>query len=290
MRVDPPHDEFGGLHRDLHALVDRRRALRVLGTFALGGIVSACTSGGQNEGAATTPTSSSGAATTAVETTVTGDDTSSLDDNESVAAGSAIPDETAGPFPADGTNGPDLLAVDGVVRADMTTSIGELSGTAEGVPMSFDLTVVDAATGKPVAGAALYLWHCTAGGRYSVYEVADQNYLRAIQATDDGGRLAFSSIFPGCYRGRWPHAHFEIFESLDAALDGAAALKTSQLALPEADSVTVYADRVYGESMSNLADLSLDSDNVFRDGWADQLAEMSGSPGEGYRASLLIRI
>lgn len=44
-----------------------------------------------------------------------------------------IVEETAGPFPGDGSNGPDVLSQSGVVRADIRSSFGELSGTAEGV-------------------------------------------------------------------------------------------------------------------------------------------------------------
>ena len=35
-----------------------------------------------------------------------------------------IPEETAGPYPGDGSNGPDVLAEDGIVRQDITSSFG----------------------------------------------------------------------------------------------------------------------------------------------------------------------
>ena len=34
-----------------------------------------------------------------------------------------IPEETAGPFPGDGSNGPDVLTESGVVRSDITTTL-----------------------------------------------------------------------------------------------------------------------------------------------------------------------
>jgi protocatechuate 3,4-dioxygenase beta subunit len=176
------------------------------------------------------------------------------------------------------------------VRSDITTSIGSLSGTADGVPLTVQLTVVNAADGSAVPGAAVYLWHCTADGAYSIYEMEDQNYLRGVQAADDAGRLSFTTVFPGCYAGRWPHAHFEVYDAVDGATAGLAAVKTSQLALPEADCAAVYADGRYGSSADNLGRLSLDTDNVFADGWTDQLATMSGSVEAGYVASLLVRI
>ena len=55
-------------------------------------------------------------------------------------------------------------------------------------------------------------------GLYSLYNrgATDQNYLRGVQASDADGKLSFTTIFPGCYRGRWPHIHFEIFRDLAA--------------------------------------------------------------------------
>lgn len=144
------------------------------------------------------------------------------DVSSTLAAGQEIPDETGGPYPADGTNGPNVLVETGIERNDITTSFGDLSGTAAGVPTRFDLQVIDADTGVPISGAAVYLWHCTAEGRYSIYEVTDQNYLRGIQATDADGVATFTSVYPGCYNGRWPHAHFEVYESIEAASTGSA--------------------------------------------------------------------
>jgi protocatechuate 3,4-dioxygenase beta subunit len=206
------------------------------------------------------------------------------------SAGAEIPDETAGPFPADGSNGPNVLTQEGVVRADLRESFGASTGTAPGVPTTVALTVVDAATGTPLAGAAVYAWHCTADGRYSVYQVTDQNYLRGVQTTDTAGKVSFTTVFPGCYQGRWPHVHFEVYPSLDDATSGSAAVKVSQLALPQADAEVVYAEGAYSGSAANLARLSLDTDNVFRDGWAEQLATVSGSVAGGYTTSLLVRV
>ena len=48
-------------------------------------------------------------------------------------------------------------------------------------------------------------------------DVADENYLRGVQETDADGSVQFTTIFPACYAGRWPHMHFEVYESLDSA-------------------------------------------------------------------------
>ena len=75
-----------------------------------------------------------------------------------------ITDQTAGPFPGDGSNGPDVLAESGIVRGDIRSSFGTASGIAEGVPMTLELTLTDIAVGTPFAGVAVYVWHCTREG------------------------------------------------------------------------------------------------------------------------------
>ncbi len=287
------HDDHGGLHRDIPALVDRRDMLRIMGGLSVAGLLAAC-----GVGTAPTTTQAAGVGTTSgggAPTTsdgVNGSTTTSVGDPTTSAAsvGEEIPDETAGPFPADGSNGPNALDDDGIVRSDLITSFGESSGTAEGVPITFNLSVVDASTGRAIPGVVIYIWHCTADGRYSIYEIEDQNYLRGVQAADDAGRIAFTSIFPGCYAGRWPHAHFEVYSTLEEATAGSAAIKTSQLALPQADCETVYADSRYGNSAQNLSRLSLETDGIFADGWTDQLATVTGSVADGYSAALLVRV
>jgi protocatechuate 3,4-dioxygenase beta subunit len=76
----------------------------------------------------------------------------------------AIPEETGGPFPADGSNGPDVLAQNGIVRRDIRSSFGQYSGTAVGVPLGVALTIVEAGSGEPIDGATVYLWHCDRDG------------------------------------------------------------------------------------------------------------------------------
>lgn len=265
-------EDFGGLVRD-SSMMTRRRAL---GIFGAAGLLAAC---GKTATSNTLENSVDSSSSSSIQAT-----------NVAPAAGAAIPSETQGPYPADGSNGPNVLTDKAIIRKDLTSSFGEMSGTAIGIPMKINLTVVDATSGAAIPGAAVYLWHCTADGRYSIYEVTDQNYLRGIQETDSAGRLTFETIFPGCYRGRWPHAHFEIFESTASANAGMNARKTSQLALPQADCAIAYSDATYGSSSSNLSQLSLQSDMVFADGWTDQLATVSGSASEGFVANLLVRV
>src|SRR5437764_381473 len=82
---------------------------------------------------------------------------------------------------------------------------------------------------------------------------ANQNYLRGVQQTASDGTVTFQTIFPGCYDGRWPHMHFEIYESVKAATSGGTKLKTTQLAMPEDACTVVYAGADgYESSVANL--------------------------------------
>lgn len=208
----------------------------------------------------------------------------------------AIPAETAGPYPADGSNASNqtlnVLTRSGIVRSDIRTSLGT-ANTAQGVPLTFVLTLVDASGAcAPLAGYALYAWHCDRDGNYSLYSsgVTDEDYLRGVQAADSSGALSFTSIFPGCYAGRWPHIHFEIYRSLDAATSASAVVHTSQLALPEAVCRAVYATEGYASSLRNLDQISLETDNIFRDGYSTQLATVTGDAQSGYTARLTVGV
>src|SRR5881394_3144052 len=189
---------------------------------------------------------------------------------------SVIPSETGGPYPGDGTNGPNVLTQSGIVRSDIRSSFGASGSTvAAGTPLSVTLQLVNASNScAPLAGYAIYLWHCNASGQYSMYSagVTGENFLRGVQVTDSAGKVTFTTIFPGCYSGRWPHIHFEIYASAAAAVSGQNAVKTTQLALPAAACQAVYsgAAALYPQSTANLAQISLASDNVFSDGVALQ--------------------
>lgn len=203
----------------------------------------------------------------------------------------AIPEETGGPYPADGTNGPNVLSASGVVRSDIRSSFGALSGTAAGVATTITLTILNAkASCAPLSGYAVYLWHCTVDGKYSLYTVEDQNYLRGVQETDANGQVTFTSIFPACYSGRWPHIHFEVYPSLAVATNHSAKIATSQLALPQATCNEVFATSGYENSVRNFQQVSLTSDMVFRDGVSSQLAMVTGNVNDGYFASLMFGI
>jgi protocatechuate 3,4-dioxygenase beta subunit len=278
---DPIDEDHRGLVYDVRTLIDRRRALGIFGGVALTSLLAAC----------------SAQPTDAVATPATADSATPSPSASATGAASApvqeVPDETGGPFPADGSNGVNVLDDSGIVRSDIRSSFGSQSTVADGVPLTIALTVRDAATGAALAGRGVYLWHCDRDGRYSLYSqgAESENYLRGVQETDAGGTVRFTSIYPACYSGRWPHIHFEVYDDLATAVASGPIVKTSQIALPAETNDLVYATSGYEQSVRNAQQVSLQSDNVFRDdGAIRQLATMSGSVAGGYSASLTIGV
>ncbi len=247
--------------------LDRRRVLGVLGLGAAGLTLAACSSEAEAESTASATTSSSL---------------------------SEIPDETAGPYPGDGSNGANVLTQSGVVRSDIRSSFGTSTTTAEGVPVALTLSIVDMLEGDvPFEGVAVYVWHCDRDGNYSLYSsgIENENYLRGVQVADANGEVTFTSIFPACYSGRWPHIHFEVYPDVDSITDATNAIATSQVALPEDVCDTVYATTGYEQSVTNLANVTLASDNVFSDdSAASQLATVTGDVTNGYQVSLTVGV
>lgn len=278
------HDDFGGIGRDLPKMIGRRRALWLVGS-GLGAVALASCGPSASKAVSSTTTGSAGGSPSSL--------VGAGSDLGTTANCSRIQSETAGPFPGDGTNGPDVLTQAGVVRRDITSSFGSMSGTAQGIPLTMRYKALDIANGcSSYVGAAMYAWHCTREGGYSLYSsgLKDQNFLRGVQSADDDGWITFQTIFPGCYDGRWPHVHFEVFPSLDKASNARNKIATSQLALPQDVCESVYATAGYESSKRNFASLSLPRDNVFRDGWETQLGIVSGDLSSGLTVSLNVPV
>lgn len=190
-----PHDDRHdrGLESDVQTLLDRRRILGLFGGLGATAALAACgadSTGGATSRSATSSSSSSSA-------------------SGSAASGSTpraeVPDETGGPYPGDGSNGPNVLDDSGIVRTDITSSYGSSTTKAQGVPLTIHLTVTDAGNGyAALSGAAVYLWHCDRDGRYSLYSqgVEGENYLRGVQATNDSGSGS-GLPWAAAIRGAW---------------------------------------------------------------------------------------
>lgn len=110
------HEHDRGLSYDFPVLA-RRRMIRLLAGASLVPLVG-CTADDD-------PASSSAAAS--------GTPSSDTAASSSASECATIPNETAGPYPADGSNGVNVLKESGVVRGDIRSSFGNSAGgTAEG--------------------------------------------------------------------------------------------------------------------------------------------------------------
>ncbi|WP_181274800.1 dioxygenase family protein [Brevibacterium oceani] len=265
--LDRPEDEVvdQGVSFDIRTLFSRRGVIGLVGAGV--GTVALAACGSSNS-------SSESGSTTSSDVT-------------------EIPDETNGPYPADGTNGPDILEESGIVRQDIRTNL-DGGDAVEGVALNFTLKVTDMVNdNKAFEGAAVYAWQCDAQGLYSMYSegVEDDTWLRGVQVADENGEVTFISIFPGCYTGRWPHIHFEVYPDVDSITDSENCICTSQMALPEEACNDVYALDAYDGSAKNLSGVTLDDDNVFGDdSGVNQMATLSGDVDSGYVASLNVAI
>jgi protocatechuate 3,4-dioxygenase beta subunit len=289
------HDDFSG--RGLS-----RRTLLSIGAAVIVGACAAESAKDEPESTSSSASTTDGAPTTdgvpttdasTSTTTVTAATDSTTATTETAAAScDLVPGETAGPFPGDGSNGPNALADPAVVRRNMANSFGDASGSAAGIPTVVRFRLTDLAEGcAAYPNAAIYAWHCDQEGRYSMYDLPDQNYLRAVQSADGNGVVEFDTVFPGCYPGRWPHIHFEVYATVDEALAGEGLLATSQIAIPQAACDLAYAADGYANSVSALSRLSLERDNVFGDdGAVRQIGTSTGDAARGFDIELAVSV
>jgi len=288
-----------GLEHDLRALVQqqqqRRQMLRWLGSMSTLAATATlplvgCGGGGDAGSTGTTTGTTTSTGSSSTDTT-----SSTSTGGTSVNTCSVAPEETAGPYPGDGSNTSNgatsnVLALASIVRSDIRSSIDGASGTAAGVPLvlTIQLTNTNAACAS-LEGYAIYLWHCNRDGKYSLYSsgVTDQNYLRGVQATDASGNVTFTTVFPGCYDGRMPHMHLEIYRSLTTATSFSNKLKTTQLAFPVSTCTEVYTNASgYSASLTNLGKISFATDNVFHDCVTLGLPTPSGRVAPGHTGPL----
>ena len=275
-----PDDHDHGLAHDLDALqrtrLKRRRALLWLAAGAGASTLPMIGCGGGGDAA--TDSSTTGTTTTTTPTT---------------SSCAVIPTETNGPYPADGTTSLNALLLSGIVRSDIRSSFAGATGVAAGVPLTVTLTLVNTnASCASLAGCAVYIWHCDQAGRYSLYSsgVTGENYLRGVQVADSNGQLSFTTIFPACYAGRWPHIHVEIYPSLALATSVSNVAKTTQIAMTQDACSAVFASSGYSASIANFAQVSLASDNVFSDGATLETPTITGSVAAGYALALTVGI
>jgi protocatechuate 3,4-dioxygenase beta subunit len=293
MPVHEPDDNFDFCGTDEDPRFSRRQIVGAFGFVGLvtigGGLTSAAVAAArpskkkkQPKGKGPGPRPAPGPAKTGTTVAAAGTDSCAI-----------VPEETGGPFPADGSNGINVLTQAGIIRSDIRSSFGASTASAPGLPVRLEITVIDHAKScAPINGAAVYVWHCDANGGYSMYSqgLANENYLRGVQPTGATGTATFTTMFPGAYPGRWPHIHFEIYPSVEKATTSRNRLITSQLALPDDGCKTIYATKGYEASRRNFVPGALLQDNVFSDGVDHQLATVTGNATDGFVIKLAITI
>ncbi|WP_128543240.1 dioxygenase family protein [Larkinella soli] len=199
----------------------------------------------------------------------TTDSTTSTNGSSSSSC-AVTPSETEGPFP---TKKPaNFVRKD--IRDDRT-----------GIPLAISITIKNAGNGcAALSGALVDIWHCDKDGYYSEYggsgmqslNLTAVDFLRGRQTTDANGLVEFTSVFPGWYSGRAPHIHVHIYNASGKSL------LVTQIAFPFDISNTVYTTgQSYGYT-KGTQDTKNERDNVFSDGFATELATVSGSNAAGY--------
>lgn len=183
------------------------------------------------------------------------------------------PEQTEGPYFVD-----EMLN-----RSDIRTDPTD-GAVSAGIPLALTFLVSrigDACVALP--GAQVDVWHCDAAGVYSGVDdnnfgsTVGRQFLRGYQVTDSGGRAAFTTIYPGWYRGRTVHIHFKI----RTAEGGANYEFTSQLYFDDAFTDAVFVREPYdgrGDRGTRNPD-----DGIFRDG-GDLLTLDVSESDDGYAA------
>ena len=288
--AQPVEDEDQEHAATFVAKLTRRGALGAFAAIGVG-LIAACGGDDDSATATTTPRASSTTPPTAPSTTTGSTSPAGTAANSATTAATAsataeyldFPEETNGPFPADGSNDngsgelANVLADPRVVRSDVTANL-DGSDQQPGIPMA--LTMMLGSGGAALTGAAVYIWHCSRDGHYSVYnggmnggDYSDTTWFRGVQVTDASGAVHFATVFPGRYTGRATHIHFEVYE--DDSFSNL--LLTSQIGFDDDDADAVYAsDSNYSASLRNPTYNA--QDMVFNDGDGSQITDLGNPP------------
>jgi protocatechuate 3,4-dioxygenase beta subunit len=177
--------------------------------------------------------------------------------------------ETAGPFPT---------------KSPASYVLQDITSDRKGVALTCNITIKNKTTNcAALANAVVDIWHCDAEGNYSEYggtgmqatNYTNVHFLRGRQTTGADGKVGFKTIFPGWYSGRATHIHVHIYNTAGKSL------LVTQIAFPKAICDTVFsgATALYKKG---LQDTTNEKDNVFGDGYTNELASVSGSIANGY--------
>jgi protocatechuate 3,4-dioxygenase beta subunit len=151
-----------------------------------------------------------------------------------------------------------------------------------GIPLALELSVVGSPSCKPIAGAAVDIWHADAGGNYSGFSDggAGRTFLRGIQRTDLKGISRFDTIYPGWYNGRAVHIHVKVHVSGHV-------IHTGQLFFDDALTDAVFTRKPY--NMRRAREVRNRNDAIFADGGRRSLLHVVRR-GTGYLGSISLGV
>jgi protocatechuate 3,4-dioxygenase beta subunit len=268
----------------------RREVLGLLGASGIALALAACGSStkesappapastGTADGAgATGTTAAATAAQSAAATATTPAATATAAAQATTAAASAVrivsPELTEGPYFVDEK----LNRSD--IRSDPSTGANR-----PGTPLALTINVFHAASNActPLGQAVVDIWHCDAAGAYSdvsANNTVGQKWLRGNQTSDASGKVSFTTIYPGWYRGRAVHIHFKV-RGTNAA--GRTFEFTSQFFFEDAFSDEVYRAAAYAAKGS--PDRRNANDNIYQATAGKTILKPTKS-GDGYAAT-----
>ena len=151
-----------------------------------------------------------------------------------------------------------------------------------GVPLYLRLRVIDASTCRPIAGAAVDIWHADALGVYSGFGAGakSRTFMRGIQRTDANGLARFRSVYPGWYQGRTVHIHVKVHVAGNV-------VHTGQLYFPDSLTDKVFRRRPYSRRPHRTTRNA--NDFVFAQGGRRSLLSLRKS-GAGYIAAITMGV
>jgi protocatechuate 3,4-dioxygenase beta subunit len=208
-------------------VMDRRRALAVIGGAGAALVAGAC-GNGTNEGvggSSTAPTSAAGTSTTAV--------------------GAATGPVTADRFGAAASCQLSPSLTEGPYYIDVDSIRGDIREDRQGTRLLLAARILDSDGCTPVKDAVFEIWHCDASGNYSGFQASaggaggggpggggpggggpggggpggsnsptdGARFLRGAQVTNGDGIAQITTIYPGWYQGRTVHVHAKVFIS-----------------------------------------------------------------------------
>jgi protocatechuate 3,4-dioxygenase beta subunit len=151
-----------------------------------------------------------------------------------------------------------------------------------GVPLALRLGVVDASTCRPIAGAAVDIWHADAGGIYSGFGAgsANRTFMRGVQRTNAKGVATFQTVYPGWYMGRTVHIHVKVHVAGNV-------VHTGQLFFADSTTDRIYRRAPYSKRPNR--DVRNANDSIFVNGGRRSLLSVRRQ-GTGYVGTITMGV